>query len=352
MVQTNTLHLEEFNSIHFYLEFQGCMNQYYWFHIHTKKATHTFTTYCGGDLEEAKKLVRKESTRIKEIEQISLFEMTNNEINKIKKRKMQLSVDNSHLQFSNLEGEKVMTITITMDWLVCLYYLIENILCVYCTDLKMKNYFLQNELYPGEFYCFEMEEEAVTINVSTDTAVTTLEEEPTIISKPIVVQTELNQEAEALLAELQLELSSLEPILEAVEVEEDVPFDKKIDADCIRLSDYETDNVDTTDVSSRDFEQLASAKIGDCLEGEQHWVVSIIGTEEEYLHVSDGHRAWINAGEDAQGLKRGDLLAVDVTRHGRNFEVLNITVLESTISEDYLIPDEEIDFNNSYSTAI
>lgn len=49
MVQTNTLQLEEFNSIHFYLEFQGCINQYYWFHIHTKKATHTFTTYCGGD---------------------------------------------------------------------------------------------------------------------------------------------------------------------------------------------------------------------------------------------------------------------------------------------------------------
>ncbi|MGG4409430.1 hypothetical protein ABER75_11920 [Niallia taxi] len=244
-----------------------------------------------------------------------------------------------------------MTITITMDWLVCLYYLIENILCVYCTDLKMKNYFLQNELYPGEFYCFEMEEEAVTINVSTDTAVTTLEEEPTISSKPIVVQTELNQEAEALLAELQLELSSFEPDQEE-EVEEDVLSDKRIDSDCISLSDYDTDNGDTNDVSSADFEQLASAKIGDCLEGEQHSVVSIIGTEEEYLHVSDGHRAWINAGEDAQGLKRGDLLAVDVTRHGRNIEVLDITVLESTISEYYLIPDEEIELNNSYSTAI
>lgn len=251
-----------------------------------------------------------------------------------------------------------MTITITMDWLVCLYYLIENIFCVYCTDLKMKNYFLQNELYPGEFYCFEMEEEAVTINVSTETTVTTLIEEPTITSKPIVVQTELNQEAEALLAELQLELSSFEPNQEeeiediVEEVEKDVLSDKRIDSDCISLSDYDSDNGDTTDVSSADFEQLASAKIGDCLEGEQHWVVSIIGTEEEYLHVSDGHRAWINAGEDAQGLKRGDLLAVDVIRHGRNTEVLNITVLESIISEDYLIPDEEIEFNNSYLRAI
>jgi len=211
----------------------------------------------------------------------------------------------------------------------------------------MKNYFLQNELYPREFYCFEMEEE----EFSTDDAVTAQIEEPTILSKPLVVKTELNQEAEALLAELQLELSSFESIQEK-EVEGNVLFDKKIDSDCISLSDYDSDNGDTSDVSSANFEQLASAKIGDCLEGEQHWVVSIIGTEEEYLHVSDGHRAWINAGEDAQGLKRGDLLAVDVIRHGRNIEVLNITFLDSTISEDYLIPDEEIEFNNSYSRAI
>jgi len=33
------------------------LNQYYWFSDHTKKATHTFTTYCEGNLEEAKKLV-------------------------------------------------------------------------------------------------------------------------------------------------------------------------------------------------------------------------------------------------------------------------------------------------------
>lgn len=57
MVQTNTLQLEEYKSIRFYLEFQGLMNQYYWFRIHTKKATHTFTTYCEGNFEEARKLV-------------------------------------------------------------------------------------------------------------------------------------------------------------------------------------------------------------------------------------------------------------------------------------------------------
>ena len=166
-----------------------------------------------------------------------------------------------------------------------------------------------------------------------------------------MVQTELNQEAEALLAELKLELSSFEPIQEE-EVEVDVPFDERKESDCVRISEYETDNCDSNDVLSAGFDQSASAKIGDFLEGEQHWVVSIINTEEEYLHVSDGHRAWINVGEDAQRLKRGDLLALDVIRHGRNTELLNISVLESTISEDYLIPDEEIEFNNSYSNAI
>lgn len=57
MVQTNTLQFEEYKSMRFYLEFQGFMNQNYWFHIHTPKATHTFTTYCEGSFEEARKLV-------------------------------------------------------------------------------------------------------------------------------------------------------------------------------------------------------------------------------------------------------------------------------------------------------
>ncbi|MEY8742010.1 hypothetical protein AB9M62_21280 [Bacillales bacterium AN1005] len=244
-----------------------------------------------------------------------------------------------------------MTITITLDWLVYLYYLIENLFFKYCTDLRIKNYFLQNELYPREFNGFEKVEEAgaVTMNFSTDHYVT-IEES----TKPIVVQTELNQEAQALLVELQLELSSFKPIQER-EVVDDVSFDKRIDSDCILFSDYDAENSVTNDILSADFEQLTSSKIGDFIEGEQQWVVSIIGTEEEYLHVSDGHRAWINVGEDVQRIKRGDLLALDVIRHGRNTEVLKITVLESTestISEDYLIPDEEIEFNNSYSKAI
>lgn len=240
-----------------------------------------------------------------------------------------------------------MTITITMDWLVCLYYLIENIFFVYCTDIRMKNYYLQNELYPGEFYCTETEEVSMDTD-STNSVNNSIKEEPLATSNAII-QSELNSDAESLLKELHLELSSFETL----QVEENNDqLDYFVEQDCISLSDYDIDCSNSNEVTSVDYEKLATAKIGDCLEGEQQWVVSIIGTEEEYLHISDGHRTWINVGQDALRLKRGDLLALDVIRNGKRLEVLNITILESTITEDYLIPDEEIDYNNSYSNAI
>nr|WP_275009443.1 hypothetical protein [Niallia taxi] len=175
--------------------------------------------------------------------------------------------------------------------------------------------------------------------------------EEAIVTPNGIAQSELNSEAEALLEELHLELTSFEPLQVKAEEESD-QLDYIVDQDCISLSDYDIDCSNTNEVTSVDFEKLATAKIGDCLEGEQQWVVSIIGTEEEYLHISDGHRTWINVGQDALRLKRGDLLALDVVRNGKRLEVLNITILESTITEDYLIPDEENEYNNSYSKAI
>ena len=243
-----------------------------------------------------------------------------------------------------------MTFTITMDWLVSLYYLIENIFFVYCTDLKMKNYYLQNELYPREFYCFETEEVSVD-TISTINSENNVIKEEALVTPNGIAQSELNSEAEVLLEELHLELTSFEPLQVEAEEESD-QLDYIVDQDCISLSDYDIDCSNTNEVTSVDFEKLATAKIGDCLEGEQQWVVSIIGTEEEYLHISDGHRTWINVGQDALRLKRGDLLALDVVRNGKRLEVLNITILESTITEDYLIPDEEIEYNNSYFKAI
>jgi hypothetical protein len=243
-----------------------------------------------------------------------------------------------------------MAFTITMDWLVCLYYLIENIFFVYCTDLRMKNYYLQNELYPREFYCFEPEEVSIDTICPMNSENISIKEEP-IITTDMIVQSDLNSEAEALLEELQLELTSFEPVqLASEEVSNELDF--TINQDCISLSDYDIDCSNSNELTTFDFEKLATAKISDSLEGEQQWVVSIIGTEEEYLHISDGHRTWINVGQDALRLKRGDLLAVDVVRKDKRVEVLNITILESAITEDYLIPDEEIDYNNSYSNAI
>jgi hypothetical protein len=58
--------------------------------------------------------------------------------------------------------------------------------------------------------------------------------------------------------------------------------------------------IEQTTPSQNGFESFASAKIMDCLEGAQQWVVSVVGIEENYIHISDGKRLWVNVGEKAK----------------------------------------------------
>jgi hypothetical protein len=47
-------------------------------------------------------------------------------------------------------------------------------------------------------------------------------------------------------------------------------------------------------------------------------------------------------GEKAQKLKNNDVLILDVIRTGNDVSVENLFLLETGLSEDYMIPDEEV----------
>lgn len=120
--------------------------------------------------------------------------------------------------------------------------------------------------------------------------------------------------------------------------------------DCIQLADLLTPE---QSVSPTSFDQFASAKIADGLEGTQQWVATIVGMEETYIHISDGKRIWVNAGELAASLNIGDVLSLDVVRNGKEVKVESLFLLETGTSAEYLIPDEQHSFQyDDYAAAM
>jgi hypothetical protein len=116
-------------------------------------------------------------------------------------------------------------------------------------------------------------------------------------------------------------------------LEEEIEYD-----DYLSIHDAAIPNESTIDST---FKQYATAKIGDNTDGQQQWIVKVIGIEGEYIHVTDGNRIWVKVGEQkASKIKNGDVLDLDVIRNGRNIEVIHIFKLETSVSEDYCIPDE------------
>lgn len=86
---------------------------------------------------------------------------------------------------------------------------------------------------------------------------------------------------------------------------------------------------------------IATAKISDDLDGEQQWVVNVVGIEGNFIHVTDGSRMWLNVGErNASRINKGNVLAIDINKVGKKVDVKHIMSLETGISEEYSIPDE------------
>lgn len=105
-------------------------------------------------------------------------------------------------------------------------------------------------------------------------------------------------------------------------------------------------------VFDSNYTHYATAKIADQLEGPQQWIVKVIGMEGPYIHVTDGSRTWINVGEDVYRLQRDCVLSLDIERSGKEIIVHRISLLETGISEDYLIPDEEFYLEERVHEAI
>lgn len=272
-----------------------------------------------------------------------------------------------------------MTITLTIDWLVYFYWLVENYIFVRVQELKVQQYYAYYERLaewvedcrqPVE--TFEHQPYLVETSISQEPVLA-----PVIPIKPVVVQPELDEKAEGLFAELQLELgmdsnSSVEVDYEPIAIYEmdEAPAEFDFDYGMVSLADYdeqdfieeetfvtayEEEFIDNQEdcihmddlmreeevTSPIGYEAFASAKIVDCIEGPQQWVVSVIGMEEQYIHVSDGKRIWLNIGERASRIHKNDVLILDVIRNGKDIQVENLVRVETFATDEYMIPDEE-----------
>jgi hypothetical protein len=242
-----------------------------------------------------------------------------------------------------------MTFIVTIDWFVYLYWLIEGYVNLYCMELNIRNqytYFdrmskLQTEVNPiGNVIEFPLT--------------------PVKVQEPLVVemvsaplQVELNESSMALLQEMSNELQIEDCLIPTYEFSHDMD----LDFDCTypyddyfiameQLEDAEDDSIHMNDLVeqpvkvSTGYEEFASTKISDCLDGAQQWVVQVVGVEEDYIHVTDGKRIWLNIGERVNKIRNNDVLILDVIRSGKNVSVENLIRLETNVTEDYVIPDE------------
>ncbi|MFD1736176.1 hypothetical protein ACFSCX_06315 [Bacillus salitolerans] len=108
--------------------------------------------------------------------------------------------------------------------------------------------------------------------------------------------------------------------------------------DCLTMEDLSEDDENIELDGS--YSELATARIRDGLMGEQKWTVQVVGIENEYVHVSDGNRIWLNMGDASSMVGVGEILSVVVNRTEKDITVQHIDAIERTISQDYLIPDE------------
>lgn len=93
------------------------------------------------------------------------------------------------------------------------------------------------------------------------------------------------------------------------------------------------------------FTDQSTAKISDYQQGEQKWIVKIIGEEQGYIHVSDGTgRAWINTGR-VDSFSNGDVVSIIVDRKNEiSVEMLNAEILQRHSQEFSIFEemDEEV----------
>ncbi|MCM3362024.1 hypothetical protein [Niallia sp. MER TA 168] len=235
------------------------------------------------------------------------------------------------------------TITINLDWFVYMYFLIEYFFHAVCMDLKMKHYYLENGLIPIETESNTEEEtiyleETYNLNIQEDDWEEVMC--PTNIYHITPTVSELDDRTIEYLTNLTKEINSEELCdVQSQLLEEELNL-----ADLNATSSREFRIKQVNSVTEVLVDEIPTTKIADNLQGKQRWLVSVLGMEEDYIHVSDGKRVWINIGERVHQINRKDSLSLEIVREGKNIRVSKIEILEHAVSSDYIIPDEKIEY--------
>ncbi|QAS54859.1 hypothetical protein [Halobacillus litoralis] len=81
------------------------------------------------------------------------------------------------------------------------------------------------------------------------------------------------------------------------------------------------------------------------------WTAKVIGKEGPFLHVFHGKRDWVHVGEvTAKKVSINDILLLSVTDREEGYSAEDVITLETTVTDEYIIPDEEEE--NHYRTAL
>ncbi|MEG6533733.1 MULTISPECIES: hypothetical protein [Bacillati] len=193
--------------------------------------------------------------------------------------------------------------------LVHLYYFLEQYVYIRIQEDKIRQY----ARFCEELTHLNRDEECKTEELNSSSNST--------MESTVVTLDELDEEANSLLNEVQAALDE----------------DFMDDYNHIHIDDF----ADETNFKPTGFEIFASAKIDDQKQGPQQWVVTVIGMEDTYIHVTDGKRIWVNIGEKVKKISNNDVLILDVIRKEKDIIVQNIFQLDTEVSSDYSIPDED-----------
>ncbi|QCJ45407.1 hypothetical protein FAY30_25995 (plasmid) [Bacillus sp. S3] len=262
-----------------------------------------------------------------------------------------------------------MTFVLTIDWLVYLYWVIEHFVFVYSLELRVRSYYEYHERIA------QLNKEDCSESVVIPMPVKLPVPEAVISHSVQVTPTDLDYRAVDLFSELQQELGiTEEEIVEDQVVYSMANYEPEYEEEEIVYGTYENvfvddikyhveseneDCINIDDLNASDcpagptcYYTFASARIADCIDGAQSWVVTVIGMEDSYIHVSDGKRIWVNLGDNVNRIKNGDVVTLDVIRNGKEITVENVFLLETDATADYTIPDEEIYYYQEQQIAI
>lgn len=219
-----------------------------------------------------------------------------------------------------------------MNILVCFYFFLEIYIFVYSQELRIRNHYEYYEKL-AQINCIIPEEPIIHSLPTEVTDIPLYKESPATYS-------ELDEAARELFSELQQELGMVELPDNKEENNETIYTDPDHFEQDGELNEFSDGYISLSDLEENvqykptGYEAYASAKIADELNGPQQWVVAVVGMEDQYIHVSDGKRLWVNVGEKAAKLNKGDVLILNIIRNGKEIQVENLIRIESAVNED------------------